>query len=160
MRWVQLCGSLNVLWHYLSLGLEWKLTFSSPVATAEFSKFAGILSPAVLPSTSCTVLRTVEYMYFLHYWAQIILCLLVLRSVCFSVFGCPLHSLRALSYFAELTILVFQHSPSSQNDLSMEIGLVTSLSYLSIKPYFSNFLPSLKWNLKSLPCWCGWWNPA
>jgi len=24
--------------------LEWKLTFSSPVATAEFSKFAGILS--------------------------------------------------------------------------------------------------------------------
>ena len=27
-----------------SLALEWKLTFSSPVATAEFSKFAGILS--------------------------------------------------------------------------------------------------------------------
>ena len=26
------------------LGLEWKLTFSSPVATSEFSKFAGILS--------------------------------------------------------------------------------------------------------------------
>ena len=26
------------------MGLEWKLTFSSPVATAEFSKFAGILS--------------------------------------------------------------------------------------------------------------------
>ena len=26
------------------LGLEWKLTFSSPVATAEFSNFAGILS--------------------------------------------------------------------------------------------------------------------
>ena len=31
----------------LSLGLEWKLTFSSPVATAEFSKFAGILSAAL-----------------------------------------------------------------------------------------------------------------
>ena len=29
------------------LGLEWKLTFSSPVATAEFSKFAGILSAAL-----------------------------------------------------------------------------------------------------------------
>ena len=29
---------------YLSLGLEWKLTFSSPVATAEFSKFAGIFN--------------------------------------------------------------------------------------------------------------------
>ena len=30
-----------------SLALEWKLTFSSPVATAEFSKFAGILSAAL-----------------------------------------------------------------------------------------------------------------
>ena len=36
--------SLNILWYYLSLGLEWKLTFSIPVATAEFSKFAGILN--------------------------------------------------------------------------------------------------------------------
>ena len=36
MRWVQLCGSLNTLWHCLSLGLEWQLTFSSPVATAVF----------------------------------------------------------------------------------------------------------------------------
>ena len=40
----QLSNSLNTLWHCLSLGLEWKLTFSSPVATAKFSKFAGILS--------------------------------------------------------------------------------------------------------------------
>ena len=47
LRWVQLCGSLNILWQCLSLGLEWKLTFSSPVATAEFSKFAGILSAAL-----------------------------------------------------------------------------------------------------------------
>ena len=46
-RWVQLCGSLNILWHCLSLGLEWKLTFSSPVATAEWSKCAGILSAAL-----------------------------------------------------------------------------------------------------------------
>ena len=30
-----------------SLGLESKLTFSSPVATAEFSKFAGMLSAAL-----------------------------------------------------------------------------------------------------------------
>ena len=28
VRWVQLCGSLSILWHCLSLGLEWKLTFS------------------------------------------------------------------------------------------------------------------------------------
>ena len=47
LRWVQLCSSLSILWHCLSLQLEWKLTFSSPVATAEFSKFAGILSAAL-----------------------------------------------------------------------------------------------------------------
>ena len=41
MRWLQLCGSLNILWHCPSLGLEWKLTFSSPVPTAEFSKCVG-----------------------------------------------------------------------------------------------------------------------
>ena len=41
-------SSLSILWHYLSLGLEWKLTLSSPVATAEFSKFTGILSAALL----------------------------------------------------------------------------------------------------------------
>ena len=28
VRWVQLCSSLSILWHCLSLGLEWKLTFS------------------------------------------------------------------------------------------------------------------------------------
>ena len=39
--------SLNILWHCLSLGLEWKLTFSSSVSTAEFFKFAGILSAAL-----------------------------------------------------------------------------------------------------------------
>ena len=44
---MQLCGSLSILWHCLSLGLEWKLTFSSPVAIAEFSKCAGILSAAL-----------------------------------------------------------------------------------------------------------------
>ena len=47
VRWVQLCGSLSILWHCLSLELEWNLTFSSPVATAEFSKFVGILSAAL-----------------------------------------------------------------------------------------------------------------
>ena len=36
------CVVLNILWQWSSLGLEWKLTFCSPVATAEFSKFAGI----------------------------------------------------------------------------------------------------------------------
>ena len=41
-----------VVWTFFSIfslfwGLEWKLTFSSPVATAEFSKFAGILCAAL-----------------------------------------------------------------------------------------------------------------
>ena len=47
VKWVQLCGSLNILWHCPSLGLGWKLTFSSPVAAVDFSKFAGILSAAL-----------------------------------------------------------------------------------------------------------------
>ena len=47
MWWVQLCGSWSIFLHCLSLGLEWKLTFSSPMATAEFSKFAGIWSAAL-----------------------------------------------------------------------------------------------------------------
>ena len=46
-KWVQLFSSLNILWHFPSLGLEWKLTFFSPVATDEFSKFSGILSAAL-----------------------------------------------------------------------------------------------------------------
>ena len=47
MKWVQLYGSLNILCHCPSGGLEWKLAFSSPVATAKFSKFADILSAAL-----------------------------------------------------------------------------------------------------------------
>ena len=39
--------NLNILRHFHSLGLGWRLTLSSPVVTAEFSKFAGILSAAL-----------------------------------------------------------------------------------------------------------------
>ena len=49
LKWVQVCGSSNILSHCLSLGLEWKLPFSSPVATDEFSKYAGILSATLSP---------------------------------------------------------------------------------------------------------------
>ena len=52
---MQLGGSLSILLHCLSLGLEWKLTFSSPVATAEFSKFGGILSAEELMLLNCGV---------------------------------------------------------------------------------------------------------
>ena len=44
---MQLCGSLSILCHCLSLELERKLTFSRPVATAEFCKFAGIFNAAL-----------------------------------------------------------------------------------------------------------------
>ena len=44
---MQFYGSFNILWHCPSFGWEWKLTFSCPVATAEFSKFADILSAAI-----------------------------------------------------------------------------------------------------------------
>ena len=47
VQWAQFNGSLNILWHCPSLGLEWKLTFSSPVATAEFPNFTDILSAAL-----------------------------------------------------------------------------------------------------------------
>ena len=36
---MQFCSSLSILWHCLSLGLEWTLIFSSPVVAAEFSTF-------------------------------------------------------------------------------------------------------------------------
>ena len=44
---MKLYSSLKILWCCLTLGLEWKVTFSSPVATAEISKFAAILSAAL-----------------------------------------------------------------------------------------------------------------
>jgi len=44
---MQLCGSLSILCHCLYLGLELKVTFFSPVTTAEFSKFAGRLRAAL-----------------------------------------------------------------------------------------------------------------
>ena len=48
---MQLCGSLSILWHCLSLGLEWKLTFSSPVATAVFQIFLHIECSSFLASS-------------------------------------------------------------------------------------------------------------
>ena len=41
------CTIVWILCHCLPLTFEWKVTFSSPLATAEFSKFADILSAAL-----------------------------------------------------------------------------------------------------------------
>ena len=35
VRWVQSCSSLSILWHCLSLGLEWKLTFFWTISDLE-----------------------------------------------------------------------------------------------------------------------------
>ena len=40
-------GIALLFWHYPYLGSEWKLTFSSSMATAKFSSFAGILIVAL-----------------------------------------------------------------------------------------------------------------
>ena len=46
-----------VVWHCPSLWLEWKLTFSSPVAIAEFSKFARILNATLLTASPFRILN-------------------------------------------------------------------------------------------------------
>ena len=58
MKWTQLNGSLNFLWHCLSLGLEWKLTFSSPVTISKFSKYAGIFECSILTTSSFRILNS------------------------------------------------------------------------------------------------------
>ena len=58
MRWAQWHVRLNILWNCLSFGLEWKLTFSSTVATAELSKFADILNAALLQPHSLGFLNS------------------------------------------------------------------------------------------------------
>ena len=66
---MQLCGSLSILWHCLFLGLEYKLTFSSLVATAEFSKFAGILSAALSQHhlLGFEIVKSENTLYYINY---------------------------------------------------------------------------------------------
>ena len=103
------------LWPLLSfpnLLAYWVQQFCSPPPVQCSEQFNTCISPLLSPNHTRSLFS--------------------LRSVRFSVLCCPLHSLRALSYFAEFAILAFQHSPSSQNDLLTEIELITSLSYLLI----------------------------
>ena len=63
MKWAQLYGSLNILWYCPFWGLEWKLTFSSPVAPAELFRFADVniqfskLECSTLTATSFNILN-------------------------------------------------------------------------------------------------------
>ena len=64
---MQVCGSLNILWHCPSLGLERKLTLSS---TAEFPKFPGILS-ATLSQHHLLGFETAQLeFHHLHYFVR------------------------------------------------------------------------------------------
>ena len=78
MRWVQLCSSLNILWLCLCLSfwLKWKLTFSSPVVTVEFSIFFFCLFVWVLWKMLLVVWSGLHWIYrldlivysFSQYW--------------------------------------------------------------------------------------------
>ena len=59
VRWVELCSSLSILWYCLSLGLEWKLTFS----TMYCLKFLLLSGYHVLRKT-----RTTGTDDFKHFW--------------------------------------------------------------------------------------------
>ena len=61
-----MCGRLNILCHCLSLGLEWKLTFSCPVATAEFFIFVVILTNS--PPKSCSQVNCLVMYVSLMVW--------------------------------------------------------------------------------------------
>ena len=67
----------------LSLGLERQLTFSHPVATAEFSKFAGILSVALslLVGTGIRLLTSEPFGDYMVVGGKMILCKKKKKSV-------------------------------------------------------------------------------
>ena len=57
MEWIQLCGSLNILRHFLSLGLEWKVTFSS----------SGVILKEISPEYSLEgLMLRLKLQYFVH----------------------------------------------------------------------------------------------
>ena len=51
----KLCSSLNILWHCLSLGLDWKLTFSSRMATVEFFQICWYIEWSTFTASSFTI---------------------------------------------------------------------------------------------------------
>ena len=66
MKWAELYASLSILCHCPSVGLQWKLTFHSPVTTAEFSKFADMLSTVSYSSWGHKESETTEQITHTH----------------------------------------------------------------------------------------------
>ena len=108
MRWLQLCSSLNILWHCFSLGLEWKLAFPSPMATVRFPNlladwvqhFHSIIFQDLkrlnwnsITSTSFVGLRKHSFVYMYHildpflywWWFRLLLCLGIVNSATVNV---------------------------------------------------------------------------
>ena len=155
MKWVQLCGSLNILWHCPSLGLGWELTFPSLVATAESSKFAGILRPFLYSSSvySCHLLlisfasvRSILYLPFImpiFAWnAHLVSPVFLKRSVIFSILLFSSVSLHCSLRKAYLSLLFFEilHS-DGYIFLFLLCLLLLFFSQLFVRPPQTTILP-------------------
>ena len=139
---MQLCGSLSILWHCLSLGLEWKLTFSSPVATAEFSKFAGFLRSTWLHIPGCLALG--EWSHHRDYLGREDLFLYSSSVYSCHLFLIPSTSVRTIPFLSFIEpifawniplvsliflkrSLVFPHGEPKQNKTNKETELMTKM---------------------------------
>ena len=152
MRWVQLCSSLSILWHCLSLGLEWKLTFSSPVATVEFSKFAGILSAAL----SRHHLSGFEIAHMYAAAKSLQSCLTLWDPIDGSPPGSPVPGIlqaRTLEWVAISFSNAWKWSHSVMSDSSRPHGLQPTRL---LRPW--DFSRQEYWNELPLPSLCVWIN--
>ena len=137
---MQLCGSLSIVWHCLSLGLEWKLTFSSPVATAEFSKFASILSAALsqhhLSGFEIAQLEFHHLHYLCSYWC-------FLKPTWLHIPGCLALGewSHHCDYLGHEDLFLY-----SSSVYSCHFFLISSASLRSI-PFLSFTVPIFAWNV-------------
>ena len=58
MKWAQVYGSLNILWHWPSLGLEWKLTFFQTCGHCWVFKICWYVECSTLTATSFRILNS------------------------------------------------------------------------------------------------------
>ena len=78
MKWAQIYGSLNILWHCLSLALEWKLTFSSPCGQCRGFQICWYMECSILTASSFRILNNSPGIWsppqkelFTHKWAAV-----------------------------------------------------------------------------------------
>ena len=155
MNWVQLCGAFYILWHWPSLVLEWKLTLSSPGATDEFSKFAGILSAAL--SSIIFFFFFIQIVYWMKEWLIFSCLLIALSHFQTSTLSCLPHSFpQGTSYsFLGWTLLYIPRSYSWgcislswTSDLYLQLFVVCTKSFFFLHDIthvsipFSQIFPS------------------